>query len=107
MVVEAAHSVGKTRGLSRLVISWVLTHPVGDALVVITSDNDDNIKGGIWQDVIAAHEKAAEEGRPLPGKVTLGRQMGTQGRTTRRLSPSVGSHRTATRPVCRVSTAST
>jgi hypothetical protein len=67
VVVKAAHSVGKTRGLSRLVISWVLTHPIGEALVVITSDNDDNIKGGIWQEVIAAHERAAAEGRPFPG----------------------------------------
>ena len=43
-------------------------HPIGDALVVITSDNDDNIKGGIWQEVIAAHEKAQAEGRPFPGQ---------------------------------------
>lgn len=70
-VVMAAHSVGKTRTLSRLVLWWVAVHPIGEALVVITSDNDDNIKGGIWQEVIAAHEKAAQEERPFPGKVTL------------------------------------
>ncbi len=65
-VVKAAHSVGKTRGLSRLVLWWVSVHPIGEALVVITSDNDDNIKGGVWREVIAAHAKAG-----LPGKVTL------------------------------------
>ena len=39
--------------------------------MIITSDNDDNIKGGIWQEVIAAHEAAEESGRPFPGKPTL------------------------------------
>jgi hypothetical protein len=70
-VVMAAHSVGKTRALSRLVLWWVAVHPIGEALVVITSDNDDNIKGGILQEVIAAHEAAQAPGRPFPGKVTL------------------------------------
>ena len=46
----------------------------GDQLAVPAQDggrDDDNIKGGIWQEVIAAHERAAAEGRPFPGKVTL------------------------------------
>jgi hypothetical protein len=71
IVVKAAHSVGKTRALSRLVLWWIAVHPIGQALVVITSDNDDNIKGGIWQEVIAAHEAAKAAGRPFPGNVTL------------------------------------
>jgi hypothetical protein len=71
IVVKAAHSVGKTRGLAGLALWWVLVHPIGQALVVITSDNDDNIKGGIWQEIIAAHEAAKEAGRPFPGKPTL------------------------------------
>jgi hypothetical protein len=65
-VVKAAHSVGKTRGLSRLALWWIDVHPIGEALVVITSDNDDQIKGGVWREVIAGHAKAG-----LPGKVTL------------------------------------
>jgi hypothetical protein len=69
-VVKAAHSVGKTRGLSRLVLWWVSVHPIGDALVVITSDNDDNIKGGIWRQVIKAHARLKERGI-VGGKVTL------------------------------------
>jgi hypothetical protein len=69
-VVKAAHSVGKTRGLSRLVLWWVSVHPIGDALVVITSDNDDNIKGGIWREVIKAHARLKERGI-VGGKVTL------------------------------------
>jgi hypothetical protein len=71
IVVKAAHSVGKTRALSRLALWWISVHPIGQALVVITSDNDDNIKGGIWQEIIAAHEAAKEAGRPFPGKPTL------------------------------------
>jgi hypothetical protein len=69
-VVKAAHSVGKTRGLSRLVLWWVAVHPIGEALVVITSDNDDNIKGGIWREVIKAHARLKERGI-VSGKVTL------------------------------------
>jgi hypothetical protein len=69
-VVKAAHSVGKTQGLSRLVLWWVSVHPIGDALVVITSDNDDNIKGGIWREVIKAHARLKERGI-VGGKVTL------------------------------------
>jgi hypothetical protein len=69
-VVKAAHSVGKTRGLSRLVLWWVSVHPIGDALVVITSDNDDNIKGGVWREVIKAHARLKERGI-IGGKVTL------------------------------------
>jgi hypothetical protein len=68
-VVKAAHSVGKTRGLSRLVLRWVSVHPIGDALVVITSDND-NIKGVIWREVIKAHARLKERGI-FGGKVTL------------------------------------
>jgi hypothetical protein len=70
-VVKAAHSVGKTRALAWLVVYWVDVHPMGEALVVITSDNDDNIKGGIWQEVIALHGEAKEADRPFPGNVTL------------------------------------
>jgi hypothetical protein len=44
-LVMAAHSVGKTRALSRLVLWWVAAHPIGEALVVITSDNDDECAG--------------------------------------------------------------
>ena len=45
-------------------------HPIGDALVVITSDNDDNIKGGIWREVIKAHARLKEKGI-VGGTVTL------------------------------------
>jgi hypothetical protein len=38
---------------------------------VITSDNDDNIKGGIFQEPIAACEAAELVGRPFPGRITL------------------------------------
>jgi hypothetical protein len=65
-VVKAAHSVGKTRALSRLVAHWVKVHPIGESLVVITSDSDDQIKGGIWRELVALHTKAG-----LPGKITL------------------------------------
>jgi hypothetical protein len=44
--------------------------PIGDALVVITSDNDDNIKGGIWREVIKAHARSKERGI-VDNKVTL------------------------------------
>jgi hypothetical protein len=71
VAVKAAHSVGKTRALSRLAIAWVLTHPIPQTRVIITSDNDDNIKGGIFQEMIAAHEAATESGRPFPGRITL------------------------------------
>jgi hypothetical protein len=71
VAVKAAHSVGKTRALSRLVVAWVMTHPIDSTRVIITSDNDDNIKGGIWQEVIAAHEAAEAAGKPFPGKPTL------------------------------------
>jgi len=70
-VVKAAHSVGKTRALSRLVLWWISVHPIGQALVVITSDNDDNIKGGIFQELIAAKQAAEEAGKPFPGRITL------------------------------------
>lgn len=55
-VVKAGHSVGKTRRLSRLVARWVAVHPIGQALVVITSDNNDQITGGIWNELIALQE---------------------------------------------------
>jgi hypothetical protein len=71
IAVKAAHSVGKTRALAGLALWWISVHPMGQALVVITSDNDDNIKGGIFQELIAAHEAAAEAGRPFPGRITL------------------------------------
>jgi hypothetical protein len=48
----------------------VSVHTIGDALVVITSDNDDNIKGGIWREVIKAHARLKERGI-VGGKVTL------------------------------------
>jgi hypothetical protein len=67
-VVKAAHSVGKTQGLSRLVLWWVSVQLIGDALVVITSDN--NIKGGIWREVIKAHTRLKER-RIVDNKVTL------------------------------------
>jgi hypothetical protein len=34
--------------------------------VVITSDSDDQIKGGLWRELVALHAKAG-----LPGKITL------------------------------------
>ena len=71
IAVKAAHSVGKTRSLAGLALWWISVHPMGQALVVITSDNDDNIKGGIFQELIAAHEAAAEAGKPFPGRITL------------------------------------
>jgi hypothetical protein len=71
VAVKAAHSVGKTRALSRLAVAWILTHPIAETRVIITSDNDDNIKGGIFQEMIAAHEAAEEAGRPFPGRITL------------------------------------
>lgn len=60
-VVKAGHSVGKIRGLSRLVAWWVAVHPIGQALVVITSDNNDQIRGGIWNELIALQETEAGE----------------------------------------------
>jgi hypothetical protein len=71
VAVKAAHSVGKTRALAWLTVWWVDAHPIGQARVVITSDNDDNIKGGVWQEIIALHEEAKLAERPLPGTVTL------------------------------------
>src|SRR5215217_4746880 len=71
IAVKAAHSVGKTGSLAGLALWWIKVHPIGQALVVITSDNDDNIKGGIFQELIAAHEAATEAGRPFPGRITL------------------------------------
>jgi hypothetical protein len=61
----------KDRALSRLALWWLSVHPIGQALVVITSDNDDNIKGGIFQELIAAHEAAELAGKPFPGRITL------------------------------------
>jgi hypothetical protein len=66
IVVKAGHSVGKTRALYRLVAWFVSVHPIGEALVVVTSDNDDQIKGGLWRELIALDESFG-----LPGKLTL------------------------------------
>jgi hypothetical protein len=41
---------------------WVSVFPIGDALVVVTSGNDDQIKGGVWREVIAAHARLRAEG---------------------------------------------
>ncbi len=71
IAVKAPHSEGKARGLSHLALWWLSMHPIGQALVVITSDNDDNIKGGIFQELIAAHEAAELAGKPFPGRITL------------------------------------
>lgn len=106
IAVKAAHSVGKTRSLAGLALWWIKVHPIGQALVVITSDNDDNIKGGIFQELIAAHEAATEAGRPFPGRITLDSKW-LRGRTTRPSSPSGVSRPTATRQVFRAFTGST
>jgi hypothetical protein len=84
IVVKAAHSVGKTRGLSRLVLWWISVHPISDALVVITSDNDDNIKAGIFQELIAAKQAAEEAGRPFRER-SRGMRSGMPGRTNQTL----------------------
>jgi hypothetical protein len=106
IAVKAPHSEGKARGLSHLALWWLSMHPIGQALVVITSDNDDNIKGGIFQELIAAHEAAELAGSHfLDGSPST--QSGTRARTPRPLSPLAASRRTATRPVCKAFTAST
>lgn len=69
IVVKAGHSVGKTRGLSRLAAWWIGVHPIGEALVVVTSDNDDSIKGGVWNELIALQEKVGKQ--IVPGNITL------------------------------------
>ena len=74
-VIKAGHSVGKTRGLSRLVAWWIAVHPIGEALVVITSDNNDQITRGIWNELIALDAKLKERDQDekggLPGNITL------------------------------------
>jgi hypothetical protein len=106
VAVKAAHSVGKTRALSRLVVAWVMTHPIDSTRVIITSDNDDNIKGGIWQEVIAAHEAAEAAGKPFPGN-RHSTASGTPDRTIRRWWLKAASPLTATPLVCTGSTRST
>jgi hypothetical protein len=61
--VHSCHDSGKSYVASRLICWWLATHDVGDAFVVSTAPSYGQVRGILWREIRAAHQKGQLRGK--------------------------------------------
>lgn len=67
--VWSCHDTGKSFGAAVLTCHHIDTHPVGQARAITTAPSGHQVRGVLWVEINALHERATERGNPLPGRV--------------------------------------
>jgi hypothetical protein len=67
--VWSCHDTGKTFGAAVLTCHHVGSHTPRTARVITTAPSHHQVRGALWGDINTLHERAAERGTPLPGRV--------------------------------------
>lgn len=68
--VKSCHGIGKSQLASILVCWWIATHPLGDAIAVVSAPTYAQIHQIVFRYIGKNHQIAADRGFPLPGHVT-------------------------------------
>lgn len=86
--VRSCHGSGKSWMLAHLALWWISSHPVGDALVVMTAPTTAQVKTILWREMKKAHAKGKLQGSLAALEWTIDKQIVAVGRTPKSYDPA-------------------